>query len=220
MFKVISQISKLSRNSRSVHELAFSFYLSLLILWVNAQTARDPWSLQLATTPLRTPDSFLDPKLTRATALLWVVSATIVFLCVKPIAKLSFGKNLLRSFIGITAVSGFPLADLYVRWSPARIVNLLIISAAAAYVLVILVSAFRKWSSPWTIPLIFLYFGLCGLRALGTGPGLQLLWPGYEFVPFAKFHPDLIYPFLGLCCTISWAAYISRSSTSGRPAEP
>lgn len=220
MPKMMWNLSQIGRRVRLLHEITFSVYFSLLIIWANAQSVKIPWVLKLASTPGYVPDSFLDPKLLRVIAVLWAVSAVVIFLCLRVLSRFSFATLFLRPFIGIVAVGGFPLGYLYSRWDIRWLGDLLLVVVAVTCALLYL---YGKWplSRRWSILLICLHFGLWSLRALGTsGPGLLVLWPGYKWIPVIRFHPDLIYPLLGFCSTLLWAAHVRQSEAREESRSP
>jgi hypothetical protein len=71
-------------------QLLFSAYLSLLVIWTNAQAAKVAWvqKLQLLIAPGKQPHSFMDPELLDATALLWGLLALVVFLGLRVLSRL------------------------------------------------------------------------------------------------------------------------------------
>lgn len=209
-------------RARLLHEIVFAIYFPLLIVWTNAQTARIPWvvRLQLLIASYHRLHSPLDPELRLAIGLLWGLLAAIIFLCLRTLSRLSFTDFFLRTFAGMAAVAGFPLAYLYSYGYSAWVAPEVVAVVACAFLYL-----YRRWplSAPWSISLLVVHFGLWTLVAWDSasrGPGLYLLWPGSDYWIWTRMHPDLIYPLLGLCSTLLWAAYVRHSWTSDQPGSP
>jgi hypothetical protein len=205
MPEVIDDTSQ--KRYQLLRDLAFSIYLPLLIIWANAQTTKLPWvlRLQMLLEPGRQPHSFLDPALTLAVGLLWAALAIIVLLGLRILARSSLMRYSLSLFIGMVAIVGFPLAYLYSRrqlgWIAFEVVAIL--AGACFY--------FYRGPRLWTLGILvvfILHFGFWMALAWGTGgSGLLLPWPGWDWVPLTRHHPNLLYPLLGLCCALLWAMY-------------
>ena len=206
---------------RLPYELVLSLYLSLLAVWTNAQTASSPWvvRLQRLLAPQSAPHSFLDLNLRWSIGLLWLSSAILVFIFLRLAAKFTRAHDSLLALAGLMTVAGFPLAYTYARrgtvWGLGALVAIIGIAAAVVYLIVR-----RRPATLWIAVIALLYFGFCSLGALTAGQSrLLLLWPGYDWLPFTKRHPDLIYPILGFCSTLLWATYVKSSSIFLRNSE-
>lgn len=214
MLKLIDNISRKSYSW--LLGVAFSIYLSILIIWMNAQMTKFPWvlRLQMLLERGRRPHSFLDPALSLAVGLLWASLAVIVFLGLRILERSSFMRYSLPLLVGIVAIVGFPFAYLYSRsqvgWIAFEVVA--IVAGACFY--------FYRGRRLWTFGILIvfvLHFGLWMSFAWGTGgPGLLLPWPGWNWVPLTRHHPNLLYPLLGLCCTLLWAMYPTHPEVTKR----
>ncbi len=214
---------------RYAHELAFSIYLPLLLLWVNDASSRwhnnpgerVPWVLRAE---LLTSGGYFrqspadDLKLRVVFVALWVVCAAVLFIFFRGLSRFSFPDIFLRTFAGIVAVAGFPLACVYV--CPA-LYSYRSFPLPLAEALVALVCGFLYvsggWPSkgPWGFLLLVLHFvfwSWCAwmLHYFSLG-GVTLLWPGYSLTWHTREAPQLIYPSLGFLASLAWGLYIRVS---------
>lgn len=199
-------------------QLFFSAYLSLLVIWTNAQAAKVPWveKLQLLIAPGKRPHSFMDPELLHATAVLWGVLTLVVFLVMRVLSRFS-NKLFFQMFVGIVATVGFPLAYMCTLQY-----NLFTVAEAVVAVVCVVLYSLQKWrlSKFWGVLLLSAHFALWIVVVLATEgslrPGLTLLWPGYNLA--FRQHPDLIYPALGFCSSLLWGFYVAqqRQGIGGR----
>src|ERR1700730_6092969 len=223
-------------NLRYAYEIAFSIYLSLLFIMVNAlrsiqHPTRNSWveSLYLLGKGRASSQSYEDTQLRLAFILLWAMTAIILFLLLRAMAKLSVTTIFIRTFIGIVATVGFPLALGYVVWrSELRVYGFPRGLVHTFYsfnphwlgieVVAILVISFLygsgKWQpkAMWALFLLFLHFSLwTWVVLLGGGSGNILLWPGYSWTPLTRRHPSLIYPLLGFVVSLVWGFFVRES---------
>jgi hypothetical protein len=204
-------------RTRLLHETMFSIYFALLIVWANTQTGRNPWvvRLRLLFAPGRPLHTFMDARLRLAMGVLWGLFAVIVFLCLRMFSRFSFTDFFLRTFAGMIAIAGFPLAymlcfHLYLGWTVVEPAVALVCASLYLY---------RGWpiSLPWSILLLVIHFGLWTLAACNPRipvPGWFLLWPGYDWMPLTRHYPNLIYPLLGFFSTLCWVAYVRHSGVT------
>jgi hypothetical protein len=222
--------SRFAKYVRCAHEIAFSIYFPLLLIWVNNDTtpagvlgARIAWvvKMELLISGGRYPHSFMDPTLRFAFAFLWALSAVVVFLCLRILGRFSFTHVFLRTFAGIVALAGFPLACVYVyrslAWTLVEAVAILV--CACFYV-------FRSWPARawWALlPLVlhsaFWTWAAWDTRTLGH-PGFLLLWPGYDLTWLTHEYPNLIYPLLGFLASVVWGLYVRQSAEPTQTPKP
>ena len=218
------KLAKTTCYVRYAHELAFSIYFPLLLIWVNdassgwanARSDKVPWVLKLElliTGGYRHHSPFDDPALRFAFVFLWVVSATVVFLCIRTVARFPFTAVFLRTFAGIVAVAGFPLTCVYAF----RAVSWTLVEIGAALICVYLYVS-RNWPSRtlWGVMLLVLHFTFWSLYAwsLHNFPppgGVPLLWPGYGLTSLTHKDPLLIYPLAGFGASLAWGLYVRQS---------
>ncbi len=220
---------------RYAHELAFSIYFPLLAIMANAirsilHPATNSWvdNLYSLIGGCQHAQSYEDPKLRFTFAFLWAISAIVLFVCLRTLATHTFTQIFLRTFAGIVALAGSPLALWYVVFrSNLRVFGFPGALAYAVYfhsphwlaveVVVILIFgllfALGKWAlkPSWSLVVLTLHFAIWAwLVLLGAGSGNILLWPGYSWTSFTRAQPSLIYPVLGLLASVAWGLYIRQ----------
>lgn len=192
----------------------------------------DSWVYRLSVTlGFGRPLSYEDSGLRFAFLLLWLGSATLVFLCVRLLSRSSSLRSLLRVVSGMVAVAGFPIASAYTSfrgylnmlrsipqallyaYAPHRWLGL----EALASLVGLFLYAFSKRLQKATLalPMLFLHFAVWSwLVIFGAGSGNILLWPGHSWVSLTREHPSLIYPLLGLLASVVWGLYVRRPNQS------
>jgi phosphate starvation-inducible membrane PsiE len=220
----------LPRNDRSertesstFHETVLSLYLSMLVLFLNAQLAAYAWPWRLrATVSGVAPHSFMDRGLRITMVVLWLMFSGIAMLILRLVRRFSFGTRFRLILGGTAALGGFSLAYLSAN-SRARPGSLLFIVLEATLVflsvLYVLLRLGSKRPAPfaiWSTAVIFvIFFGLSSAAALASErSGLQLLWPGYEWIPGIRHHPNLTYPLMALLCGLAWLNEVRTSGNS------
>ena len=148
--------------------------------------------------------------------LVWALAAAI-FLCLRISARFSFTRVALRTLAGLIAIAGYPVASLYYGTGRMLFLDVELILAGSLIVL----WAYRKWlvSKPLSVFLLVLHFALWAL--FGKFPGVLcclMLWPGWIWNWSANSGDKvrLIYPLLGFCTTLLWAAYFRQSEATER----
>ncbi len=199
-----------------IHEFLFSAYFSLLFAW--AEETRPfrgsiqgrysiPWSMQGRFIRFWHPHAVaLGPTDFLMFYLeLFLVPAAVMFLCLVVIRRFSLTRFLLRPLGGLLAVVGLPLVNLY--HLDRRLV--LLEFALALSVICFVLWACQKWplSTPVSIFLLIVYYVVCSL--FGGGPG-SFNW-GWAHGIWEYLW--LVYPVLGFCYTLVWAAYFRQSET-------
>lgn len=216
---MIENFPQFKNRARLLHEIAFSVYCPLLLIMVNAvrsaqHLVRNSWvdDLQLLITRSRHTPSYHF-----AFDCLWALSALALFLCLRMLARVSFSDVFLRTFAGVVAVAGFPLAAGYVSfrgylhmlssfpnaflnaYAPHRWLALEVIASLACIFLYL----FRKWPTKpwWGLLLLSLHFAVWSwVVLLGTGSGSML--------------HNLTYPLLGFLASLAWAWYVQQRDLS------
>lgn len=217
-----------NNHLRLLNDVIFALNLCLLALMANSvrsvlhDSVSSSWVYRLSVTlGFGHPLSYEDSGLRFAFLLLWLGSATLVFLCVRLLSRTSSLGSWLFIVSGMVAVAGFPIASAYTSfrgylnmlgsiphallyaYAPHRWLGLEVLASLVG----LLLSAFSKRLQKATLALLmlFLHFALWSwLVILGAGSGNILLWPGYSFVPFTREHPSLIYPLLGFLASAVW----------------
>jgi len=221
-----------SNHLRLLNDVMFAIYLCLLALMANSvrsvlHGAGDSWVHRLSVTVGAKPFSYGDPGLRFAFLLLWLGSATLVFLCVRLLSRFSSIRSFFRVISGIVAVAGFPIACAYASfrayldmlasipqallyaYAPHRWLGLEMLASLVG----VFLYAFSKWlqKATFVLLILFLHFAIWSwLVILGAGSGNILLWPGYSWVPLTREHPSLIYPLLGLLASVVWGLYLRQ----------
>lgn len=226
-----------ANHTRYAHELALSIYFPLLLIMVNAvrsllHPASNSWvyGLALLIRRGRHPLSYGDPALRFAFVFLWAGAAIVMFLCLRMLARFSITDLFLRTFGGIVAVAGFPIACGYVSflgylrmlasfprallyaYVPHRWLAVEVLAGMAC----VFLYAFWKWPAPakaqWGLLLLGLHFAIwTWFVMLGAGSGHILLWPGYDWTSLTREQPSLIYLLFGLLASLAWGLYVRQS---------
>lgn len=177
------------------------------------------------------PVSYGSLSLRLSFGLLWLGMGIATFFALRTTAILSRSDSFLKIFGGVVTVVGFPLVSGYVSFIgyfhmlgalPSALLNAYSPHRWLAFEVVaslICVFLYLFWNLPsrvlWGLVLLVLHFAIWTWVVLrGAGSGHILLWPGYDWTPFTREQPSLIYPWLGLLASLAWASYI-RSSNSG-----
>jgi hypothetical protein len=197
---------------RLVYESLISVYLALLV--ISAEESRgSSWASRIQTfyVSYRYPGA---PRGTDDNYRFYVViflsvwlSAAVIFLCMRLMARYSFTSRVLLNIFGIVAVAGFPLACLYHDHGALFFLEVELAIAGLCLVLY----TYQKW--PVSAPLnFFLLTGHYALWTLACGEGLWagvlLFWPGWHWI--YQIDPKFIYPFLGIAASLSWGAYVKQ----------
>lgn len=212
-----------------LHELLFSIFLPFLILSAHEQEAGGRWAIALVRwgvlhNYLRPNVGIEDNRLLLMDFLLLWLSAALIFLILRVFARLPITRLALRSFAGLVAIAGFPLAAMYVRSN--RILSPEVALLLGGMGLVLFLWANRKWpaSTPLNVFLLFLYFAVWATPLAGgtslKGAAWILLWPGWDRLALRIWQYGwLIYPILGFCSTLLWAAFFRRTENTGQRAQ-
>lgn len=208
-----------SRNRvRLIHEIAFSVYCPLLLILVNSvRSAQHPathsWVLGLQLLIVRGRDT---PSYHFAFYCLWALSVVALFLFLRMLARLSLSDVFLRTFAGILAVLGFPVAVGYVTvpgymhmfgsfarailyaYAPHRWLGIEVAVALMSIFLYI----FLKWPVRLGLLLLVSHF---------------LIWTW--FASLGGERSLLVYPLVGFLASLAWGAYV-RQSRESRGNEP
>jgi hypothetical protein len=211
----IESFPRLRKRARLLFEISLSIYFPLLFIMANAvrsvqHPAKNSWVDDLQSLTAR---GWYTPSYHFAFSLLWLISAVILFICLRMLARLSFLDVFLRIFAGIVVVAGFPLASGYLSFrgylgmfaSPTRAVlyayspHRWLAVEVMASLMCVLGYVFLKWPTEarWGVPLLGLHFAVWS-------------W----FVITAGQESLLIYPFLGLLASIAWGAYVRLAEES------
>jgi hypothetical protein len=208
------------------HELLFSINLALLIMVLHeGSMGGHSWSWRL----LHFYDSYRHPDVdfryafdresqayAMAFLLQWLLAAA-TFLSLRLLARFSLTKVVLRTFAGLVALAAYPLMCLC--FGDGRILFLEVELAIAIVCLVLF--AYQKWpvSAPLNAFLLVLHF------AIWTWfPGFPefaccfLFWPARTWVHGNELR--LVYPLLGFCSTLLWAAYFRQSRARDKTRDP
>ena len=216
MSEMIEGVPQFRKRARLLHEIAFSIYFPRLLMMVNdlrsiQHPSQRSWvdDLQLLMAGVGRAPSYHF-----AFTFLWAMSAAVLFLCLRMLARFSISDVFLRTFAGIVAVIGFPLAAGYISYlgylhmlgsiprallyayAPYR---WLAIEVMAALVCVLLY-VFLKWPSKarWGLLLLGLHFAV---------------WTWLVLLGFFS----LVYPLLGFLASLAWGLYVRQSAESPRP---
>jgi len=201
-----------------LHELLFSVYLSFLVVSAHEGGGQD-WATRLVL-------FFVSHGYAQATramedyrvdladfSLVWL-SAILIFLLLRLFPRFPFKRIVLNSFAGLVALAGFPLASLYQRNGNMISLEVGLVIVGSCFIL----WAYRKRpvSSPVAIALLILYFVLWS--SIGGGYHIVgswfALWPAWRRSwPYLE-HLWLVYPLLGFCSTLLWAAYFRQSEAN------
>jgi hypothetical protein len=211
---------------RLIHELLFSIYFPFLILSAHEGEAGGRWAIKLIHWAvlhdyLHANVGIEDNRIFLADFLLLWLSAALIFSILRSFARSSITCLVLQSFAGLVAVAGFPLASMYVRGR--RVLSPEVALLLGGVCLVLSLWANRKWrvTRLWNIFLLLLYFAVWATPLAG-GTSLQaaswiLLWPGaWRWALGIWQHGWIIYPFLGFCSTLVWAAYFRQSEKNNQ----
>lgn len=206
-----------SRNRvRLIHEIAFSVYFPLLLILVNSirsaqHPARPSWINEFQLLIAGNKGAYSYYYL--AFVILWVSSAAVLFFCLRLAARLSLSDVFLRSFAGLVAVLGFPVAVAYVTVPgymhmfgsfPRAILYAyaphlwLGIEVAIALVCIFLY-VFLKWPVHLGLLLLVSHFLIwTALASLGREKSL------------------LVYPLFGFLASLAWGGYVNQSREGRR----
>ena len=216
--EIIDAKHQIKEHTRLLHELAFSIYLPLLMIVVNELTSmqhpvRVSWVDRLRFLITGGPDG---SSYHFAFRLLWAASAATLFLSLRILARLSFMGVFLRTFAGVVAVAGFPLAAGYVSfrgylhmlgslpaallyaYSPHRWLAIEVIASLVC----VFVYVFLKWPAGawWGLLLLSLHFAI---------------WAG--FMAYGRQERFLRYLLLGFLASLAWGLYVRQSTENPRP---
>jgi hypothetical protein len=196
-----------------VHELLFSAYFSLL--FVGMEESRPfAWTTRGRFLYFWHPHA-VGLRLTDFLLFyleLFLIPAVAMFLCLLVMRRFSFTRALLRRIGGILAVAGFPLVCMYSRGTDVLLLEVSLPMSAICFVLWV----YGKWpvSTPVNICLLVLYYTLCVLFSGGPHSSnwgwARGIW---EYLYF-------VYPTVGFCYTIVWAAYFRQSESSELHSSP
>jgi hypothetical protein len=226
-----------SNHLRFLNDVIFAVYLCLLVIMANSvrsvlHSDGHSWVYRFSVTlGFGRPLSYGDPGLRFVFLLLWLGSATLVFLSVRLLSRLSSVRSFFRVVSGIVAVAGFPMAGAYASFRgylnmlgsiPQALLNTydprrwLGLEVLASLVGVFLYAFSKRLQKPTlALPMLFLHFAVWSwLVILGAGSGNILLWPGYNWVLLTRERPSLIYPLLGLLASVVWGLYVRRPNQS------
>lgn len=197
-----------------IHEFLFSVYFSLLFTWVEESrpfrgTIRGrytlPWSAQGRFIRFWHPHAV---ALSRTDFLLFSLELLLIpaggmFICLLVIRRLSLTRVLLLPLGGLLAVAGMPLVNLYHLNPRLAFFDVALALSAICFAL----WARRKWplSIPVSIFLLVLYYVVCFL----FGGGLD----AFNWAERIWEYLWLLYPVVGFCYTLVWAAYFRQSET-------
>jgi hypothetical protein len=209
---------------RLVYESLISVYLALLV--ISAEESRgSSWASRIQTfyvshrypgAPRGSDDNY------RFYVVIFLsvwISAAVIFVCMRLMARCSFTSGVLLNIFGIVAVAGFPFACLYHDHGALFFLEVELAIAGLCLVLY----THQKW--PVSAPLnVFLLIGHYALWTFVCGEGLWagvlLFWPGWHWIH--QIDPKFIYSFLGLAASLSWGAYVKQLGPSqqrlGEPA--
>jgi|SRR5579864_1614711 len=200
-----------SNSLRLFHEIAFSVYLPLLLIMTNTvrsiqHPAGNSWVDYLQSL-FAGKGVATDHNI--AFAILWAISAVVVFLCLRVLANISIEDVFLRTFGGIVAVAGFPLIVGYVSFRGylrmlssfprallyAYVPNRWLAVEVVACLVCIFSYLFLKWpfKARWGLSLLVLHFSLWTWSLLIGGEQSLLL-----------------FLLLGFPASIAWGSYIQQ----------
>jgi len=223
-------IRQSTKRLRLIYELLFSIYLPFLIVSAHEGEAGGRWAIRLIHWGvlhgyLHQNVGMEDNRIFFADFLLVWLSAILIFLLLRLFARFSITHVVLRSLAGLVAVAGFPLASMYVR--SGRMLSPEAALLLAGVCLVLFLWAYRKWRVPMllNIFLLLLYFAVWATPLTGgtslEGASWILIWPGlWRWVSGFWKYGWLIYPLLGFCSTLFWAAYFRQSEAGEQPSAP
>ena len=211
---------------RTVHELLFSIYFSVVVLSAE-ETMGSSWAFMLrsyyvlhhhpgALGPIH------DPRGERFILFLlaWLLAAGIFALRLA-LSRFSVITRFLSFVEGVVILGGLPLALIYTGYGfPLYLEVLLLLSIAYVFLYV-----YGKWLIPTFVNISFLVF-LFSLSAwLGWVPahtfplGFYILLPDWDWVFGTLEWTKLIYPLLGSCAAVIWALYV-KCCADGRVRQP
>ena len=197
----------ISQNPRFfgwVHTTLLSIYTSLLFVWVE-ESRPFAWSTQGRYLYFWHPhgvslgaSDFLFFYLE-----LFFIPAGAIFLCLLVLKRSPSARVLLRPIGGAVAIAGFPLVCLYRQGPAFFFLEASLVFAGACLFL----WAYQKWpvSTPVSVVLLMLYDSLC---AFFRGMAVPANWKVTQEIWGDAW---LVYPAVGFCYTLGWAAYFRHS---------